>query len=399
MDKIRGCAFICDERGVIQKVLRDDFGFTQPEKCKGKLFSSLFIEQSYTKAMNMIMEAKTRRIAFDYRLDAYHKKQFKSLYFMSVHLSDKLLVIGADNHKEAIEFTNRLQQINNEQANQIRELVKNQSKILSENYKESEDLFSELSRLNNELINLQRQMNKKNAELARLNELKNNFLGMAAHDLRNPLSNVYALADLIQKKDENLDEQQKRFIQHIKTLGKSMLDLVSELLDVSVIESGEVDIKRIPDNIVSLIETSIILNKDLARKKEIEIQFKTNTDTIILDIDRVKIDQVITNLLTNAIKFSNRNTQINITLEKKESELLIEVKDKGQGIQKDEISNLFKPFKRTSTISTDGEKSTGLGLFIVKRIIDAHNGNIKVESEIEKGTVFTITLPLKATES
>lgn len=393
MNKIKGCAFLCDENGVIKQVLKDDFGFSK-NGCEGKLFTTIIDKHSHNKSLNMILEVKNKNIAFDYRLNIYYNDKFKSLYFMGVLLNEQILLIGADNHKEAVEFTNLLQQINNEQSNQIRKLLKSQSEKILIRDKENEAIFDELSRVNNELINLQRELNRKNAELERLNDLKNRFLGMAAHDLRNPLSNINALSDFLETKGDNLNEKQKRFVNLIKTLSSFMLELVNELLDVSAIESGNIKINNTPTNLVLLIRTNIDLNQELAKKKNITIYFETNVDSLILKIDNNKIDQVISNLLTNAIKYSNNDTQILVSLVQKKTEVLINIQDQGQGIAKDEVVTLFKPFQKTSTMSTAGEKSTGLGLYIVKRIIEAHHGHIGVESEVGKGSTFYFSLPL-----
>ncbi len=396
MAKVSGCAFLCDESGVIQQVLRDDFGFSE-NGCQGKLFTSIIDQHSRSKSLNMILETKNKNLAFDYRLNVFIQDQLKSLYFMGVYLGKQILIIGADNHNEAIEFTNQLQQINNEQSNQIRILLKKQNEKITTQEKENEAIFDELSRVNNELINLQRELNRKNAELERLNDLKNRFLGMAAHDLRNPLSNINAISDFLQKKSDNFDERQNRFVNHIKELSSFMLNLVNELLDISAIESGNVKINSTPTNLVLLIETNINLNKELANKKNIEILFESNVDSLILKIDNNKIDQVLTNLLTNAIKYSNNDTKIFVSLKRQETEVLINVQDQGQGIAEDEVVSLFKPFQKTSTKSTAGEKSTGLGLYIVKRIVEAHQGQIEVESEVGKGSTFYFSLPLNST--
>jgi len=114
----------------------------------------------------------------------------------------------------------------------------------------------------------------------------------------------------------------------------------------------------------------------------------------MMQIDKNKIEQVMTNLITNAIKFSQANTIINVGLKLDETNVIISVTDQGQGIDKEELNLLFKPFKKTSTKSTAGEKSTGLGLFIVKRIVEAHNGKIWAESELTKGSTFIVSLPI-----
>lgn len=134
-----------------------------------------------------------------------------------MNLGNQLLIIGADNHKEALEFTDKLQQINNEQTNQIRQLLKAQKEKIANQNEETETLLEELSRVNNELINLQRELSKKNAELERLNEIKNQFIGMAAHDLRSPLGNIFSISEYLVLRNENLNNTQKSLLAILKS--------------------------------------------------------------------------------------------------------------------------------------------------------------------------------------
>lgn len=117
-------------------------------------------------------------------------------------------------------------------------------------------------------------------------------------------------------------------------------------------------------------------------------------DTLVCRIDRRRMDQVLTNLLVNAIKFSYPGTTVTISAAREGDEIIITVADQGQGIPEDELQSLFKPFARMSVRPTGDEKSTGLGLLIVKKIVESHNGTIKCESRVGVGTSFTIKLPV-----
>jgi len=255
-----------------------------------------------------------------------------------------------------------------------------------------EDVLNELSQVNNQLANVQRELSKKNVELNKLNQLKNHFLGMAAHDLRNPLGHIYNYAELVENDSDNLTDMQLQFIGVIKSQSLFMLNLVEELLDVSSIESGEVVLDLQGVNIVEFIRTNIHMNKHLANKKSIKINFNPSGREIFIKIDQKKIDQVLNNLLTNAIKYSEQNTEINVEVKDIDSLVQICIRDQGLGIPDDEINNIFKPFNTTSNVSTGGEQSTGLGLFISKRIIESHKGKIWVKSEVGKGSEFYFTL-------
>jgi signal transduction histidine kinase len=144
----------------------------------------------------------------------------------------------------------------------------------------------------------------------------------------------------------------------------------------------------------TLVQNNISLNRVLADKKDIELVYESNLEEFEISIDPVKIEQVLNNLISNAIKFSFPNTTIKVFVKKGINELLFGVKDTGQGIPATEINKLFIPFEKLSVKSTAGEKSTGLGLVIVKKIMEAHKGRVEVDSQQGKGSTFTCTLPL-----
>lgn len=217
---------------------------------------------------------------------------------------------------------------------------------------------------------------------------------MAAHDLRNPLGVIMNLSEFILEEKEKLSEEAVSFLEKIDSLSKFMLNMVTELLDISSIESGQMNLNKTRFDLVQLVRDAVTLNKSLAEKKNIFINFVSSEESLPLYADLNKIDQVITNLLTNAVKYSYQNTNTVVAIMKDLKKARLVVKDEGQGIPSNEIIKLFKPFAKTSVKSTGGEKSTGLGLMIVKKIVDGHGGTITVESEVGAGTTFTVELPL-----
>jgi signal transduction histidine kinase len=262
------------------------------------------------------------------------------------------------------------------------------------NSSEIEDLRMSLVSMNNELSNLTRELHKKNAELIKLNDLKNQFLGMAAHDLRNPIGIVLNYSEyLLDETAESLNEEQIEFLDTIKTTSRFMVNLLNDLLDISSIESGKLTLDMAQTDISKFITTNCILNQVLAIKKNIKIKTEIQPSLPLIMLDENKMVQVLNNLITNAVKFSLPNTEILVKANKSEDKLVISVSDQGQGIPQNEIKNLFKPFERTSVRSTAGEKSTGLGLTITRRIIEGHKGTINVESTVGQGTTFSITIP------
>jgi len=269
--------------------------------------------------------------------------------------------------------------------------------LLFSTYENAIQKNSELEQVNRELVMTQRELEQKNNELARLNEQKNYFLGMAAHDLRNPMGAIYNTTELLIDEDLGpLNDEQKDMISAVKSASEFMLNLVNDFLDIAHIESGQLKLKQKPENIIHLIEKNVFFNNDFAKKKQIklDLEYDKNITFPLIKLDSSKFQQVMNNLVTNAIKFTHVDGIVKVILKKQKDSILIAVKDNGQGIPEKEIENLFAPFQRTSVKSTAGEKSTGLGLSIVKKIIDEHNGEIWVESEVGKGSTFYISLPL-----
>ena len=177
-----------------------------------------------------------------------------------------------------------------------------------------------------------------------------------------------------------------------------MLSLVNDLLDITKIESGTLELKLVPTDLVSLIERNVALNRILAERKEIQIDFDRDANSCQLAhnvmLDPQKIEQVLNNLISNAVKYSDPKSSVIVILSCTDSELLVRVQDQGHGISPDEMKKLFHPFQTTRTVSTDGEKSTGLGLTIVRRLVEGHGGKVWAESEYGKGATFCFTLPV-----
>lgn len=260
---------------------------------------------------------------------------------------------------------------------------------------ELETLRKQLVSLNNELHNLTRELQKKSAELARLNQLKNQFLGMAAHDLRKPIAIILMYSGfLIDEAVSALSDEHGEFLQIIKSSSESMRRLIDDFLDIAVIESGKFDLYVQPTNLSALIRGSLSFHTVQARKKQVELVVEYDERIPELMIDGPKIEQVVNNLVSNAIEHSQPNTTVRFRISYHNDMVTASVQDEGPGIPQDELKRLFKPFERTSAKKTAGEKSTGLGLAIAQKIIMEHHGKMWVESEPGKGSIFYFTLPI-----
>lgn len=239
------------------------------------------------------------------------------------------------------------------------------------------------------------QQQKLVAQLSSANAAKNRLLGMAAHDLRNPLASIRGMADFLRDGTVGqLTPDQLDLVATIHEASQSMLELVNEFLDISVIESGELKIRPSATSLPELLTKSVYLNNINAARKGTRIDLTLSETDRPCQMDAEKIKQVVDNLLSNAIKFSPPASVIQIRAEYTDTHCSILVQDQGPGIPAGESHKLFKDFSVTSVKPTAGEKSTGLGLAICRKIIEAHRGLISAENHPAGGCVFKISLPL-----
>jgi signal transduction histidine kinase len=393
-DQARRFSVICDSDGRIEKVLDDPAGIFSRD-LPGILFFSKAVHGDLEKMLNFFVEVKTKQNAIGWEISLFTEEGPVLFSFFGGLIGDRIGITAATNANGARQMFNDLNGINNEQVNIIRSVTKENARLKAEKQNDGINQLDELSRLNNELVNIQRELAKKNKELDYLNKLKNQFLGIAAHDLRSPLGVILGYSELLRDEASSLSsEEQNDLAARIHKTGKFMLGLINDLLDIANIESGNLELHLSKEDLAAVIQTNIEMNALYARSKNIEIEFAIPSDPVEVMIDRPKIDQAITNYLTNALKYSHPGSQVTVILETRDNSAYLCVRDHGQGIRENELNKLFKAFQRTSTLSTGGEKSTGLGLSIVKKIVEAHGGETGVRSIFGKGSDFYFTLPL-----
>ena len=239
-----------------------------------------------------------------------------------------------------------------------------------------------------ELINA--RMSK---QLQALNKQKDSFLQMAAHDLRNPLASILGAVDILRSQSKE-PELSARLGNMIQKQGKSMLVLLNELLEVSVIESLVIHIKPKKTNLPEFFQDITMFNTILFEKKGITLKtsFQFDGDDVMLDQNKIK--QVVENLLSNALKYSRADTCVTFSVQASKKALSVEVKDQGIGIPEDQHGLVFVPLSKLSQKPTGGEESHGLGLSNCKKIIDAYGGKITFTSRPGVGSTFNFTVPL-----
>ncbi len=225
------------------------------------------------------------------------------------------------------------------------------------------------------------------------NESKTKFLGVASHDLRNPLVSIRGISQYLEsEKFGPLNESQHELVNTIVQASESMLTLVEDLLDVSMFESGQMRIDPETQSLESLIDHAITLHSTSATKKKIGLVKAVRNSDTDAEFDHKLVSRVIDNLISNAIKFSQPETEIRLLLESDETTVTLKVEDQGPGIPEDEFDALFKEFGRTSNLPTAGESSSGIGLYVCHRIVQRHGGTIFAENRSEGGARFNVTL-------
>ena len=240
----------------------------------------------------------------------------------------------------------------------------------------------------------EKEIKEKNAQLKELNELKNKFLGIASHDLRNPLYLIKTFSEVI--KDGTLggiNEKQKEGVEKIFNASNFMQGLLENLLDISQIESGKIEINKETQDFNTCTNQQVEVARLLADKKNIEIHFDPG-DLPLAPFDTRAISQVLGNFIGNAVKFSPPGSKILVTTEKLEDSVRLSVHDEGPGLSSEDQQLLFKEFQTLTARPTGGEKSTGLGLAICKKLIHLHKGQVGVKSELKKGSTFYFSIPL-----
>lgn len=239
------------------------------------------------------------------------------------------------------------------------------------------------------------ELTRQNRVLAELVQLRNRLLGMAAHDLRNPLGVIRLAAEILGHETlGSLNEAQKKLLSEVQELADYMASLVNDTLDLSRIETGQLNLRLEPTDLRPLVERNLAMNSHLADRKEIHLSAEFDGEMGPIRADGGKIIQVLDNLVSNAIKYSDPGSAIRVSVREAGERVELRVADQGRGIGPEQLGRLFEPFSRGGTRPTGGERSSGLGLAIVHRIVEGHGGNIQVTSTPGEGSTFVVSLPV-----
>jgi PAS domain S-box-containing protein len=254
--------------------------------------------------------------------------------------------------------------------------------------------------------NAEAQLQRTNEELVRATRLKDEFLANMSHELRTPLNAILGLSETLQDGVFGpVNPRQSKSLQTIERSGFHLLSLINDILDVAKIESGKIELDLKPAPILPLCESCLTLVKQQAIQKQIELSFQTSFNLPDLGIDERRIRQVLLNLLNNAIKFTPEGGKVTLSISlppprnSETSTIRFEVTDTGIGIAPEQIDRLFQPFIQIDSALNRQHQGTGLGLVLVKRIVELHGGQVNLTSELGVGSCFSFDLPFNPVEN
>lgn len=396
--------------------LKDLFGQANCYNNIGSVYESL---NDYDKSMVNFFDAYVLRKRIDDKFGIsssllnigdlyYHKKQFKeALEFLYEALEIAIESEAKINENSAYYYLARVYNETGDYKNAYENLnkyIKTKDKIFTAESEakinnlrvlhniESLRKEAEIEKLRNiELAEALKLVKEQNNMLKNLDSEKNQFLRIAAHDLKNPLSNIIGFAKIIKDDKTELSEKETdEYLGYIIDSSNQMFNIISNLLNTNAIEQGKLDFKIQKIDVNPVINEIISVYKNNANIKNINVIFDKDADFLYINADKFFLKQIIDNLLSNALKFSPFGKEIVIRSYSKNKFAYISVKDSGPGISGEEQKLLFNKFTKLSAKPTGGESSSGLGLSIVKKLVDSMNGSISCKSEPGKGAEFIL---------
>ncbi len=368
-------------------VLKAAVGLRQPE--------DLFQFEELSNKKDILSFLSDRRIVGD----GFSAEGFEHFHdYIRSKLGVKSFVLSLVQGKEGIlGFVLLARYIKTEFFEGTREIVEILSAHIAQavdNIRLFEELYSSKKSLEDKIKERTMDLEKALKEVEKSSRLKSEFVSAVSHEFRTPLTSIKGYASLLmQEKFGKMPEDVKLRLERIDQQSDSLVNMINDLLDISRIESGRIEISFQKSNLSEIIKrVGENLYPQISGKK-IELRYGL-PDKLILDIDRKLMERVITNLLSNAVKFTPEGKKIIITASLSGEKAVVHIKDEGIGIRTEDLDNVFKEFYRTDAAVKKGVKGTGLGLSLAKNIINAHKGNIKVKSRLGEGADFIFTLPV-----
>ena len=252
-------------------------------------------------------------------------------------------------------------------------------------------LAANVNRMNDELSRLY-------AELEATSQHKSEFLANMSHELRTPLNAILGFSQVLRDRMfGDINEKQEEYLDDILTSGNHLLSLINDVLDLSKVEAGQVELVMAPFSLRETLERGVVVVREQASDEEVSVAIAADPDADIVEGDERRIQQVIFNLLSNAVKFTPTGGAVDVPTTRVNGEVKVSVTDTGPGIAPEDHERLFDEFMQGDA-GIEQREGTGLGLALSKRLVELHGGRIWVESEPGYGSTFVFTLPAGSAE-
>jgi signal transduction histidine kinase len=331
--------------------------------------------------------AGTRRLVDDFRIESADDKGTR------VTIIKWLPPAQAAGLRERVEAV-RAQFAELDEESAVEELEQQNRDLLAV-LSELEEKREELERLNGELNRSNQELEEANAKLRELAELKEEFLAVTTHDLRSPLTVISGVISFFSSgRLGELTPEQQNMVAMMERNTHNLIELVNDLLDSAKIESGTLQLDFAPTELPALVGETCEAMSTVASEKGITVECHFPDDTPKVLADRAKLRRVLVNLVSNALKFTKKDGRIDISGARAGKMIRVSVTDTGVGIPADDLPTLFDKYEQGRSRATRSEKGTGLGLYITRQLVELHGGEIKVESTVGKGSIFSFTIPV-----
>lgn len=375
---------LCDAHGCIESA-EGDLSALKDGQPHGQLLPLLVDSASAAKCERFLQRARVGG-AFGWELHVSGPLGARLLVFAGLpRADDRLLIAIADNSELLLTMLDKLADQGFDHS-----VVRNHAA----HEPPPPPAIDELSRVNNDLVSLQRELAKRNAELIAITKQRNELLAMAAHDLRNPILVVQGYCDLLGLNTRGSDTKQHELLDKVQHASELMLHVIEDTLEYTRLDTPRGSPHKQPIELCEMLRQIAESYRAMSERKRITIDVECAEHVPQLALDATHLEQILGNLVSNAIKFSNEGTKVALSLRMKHGNAIMAVRDQGPGIAEAELPLLFQPFQTVSARPTAGEPSTGLGLAIVKKLVTANGGKIGVRSRVGEGTTFEVRFAL-----
>ena len=239
----------------------------------------------------------------------------------------------------------------------------------------------------------------KSRELEAASQHKSDFLANMSHELRTPLNAIMGFSQVLREEIVGeINEKQTEYLEDILSSANHLLSLINDVLDLSKVEAGQVELEIAPFSLRDSLERGVVMVRERATKDGVRVALVTDPDVDVVEGDERRVRQVIFNLLSNAVKFTPAGCAVDVSAELVDGEVRVSVSDTGPGLAREDHERIFDEFQQTEA-GIEQREGTGLGLALSKRLVELHGGRIWVDSELGSGSTFVFTLPVEVSSN